>query len=773
MGRAVDTFHPVRAALAAALCVCLRATAFDPAEQVLLADGLYSRGMYEMAAREYANVMTNATVANLDAVLFRLGECQRLTGHGLSAIDVFGQLVARFPQSEFRYRGEFRRAELMVTGGQFPQAVSAFRSLLAGSPPAELRASALYYYGFTQDRLLLTNDAEKAYAELVGSYTNSPFLALACISLGELRERRHADVAGIRALYQQAAAAAPTPRVNAEALFKLGSLGTRSGSHAAAADAFSELLTKHPADERVVSNRLAIAWAFHNAGRFPQALQLAREGGAAVAGEPQAEWFYLRANALRRTDHAAEARATYEDLLRRHAGSPLAPHAAFELATLLFAAGKHAEVVALGAMLSPTNGVSDVSWMLAESHAALKQVDAAAANFARLVETAPADPRAPLAAYRRGAVLEEAGRADEAARAYRDLVARYPTHAMAADALARAAGLALKAGRREEAIADWSALARQHPQYPGLDGILLAQAQAEAHLGRDKDAIATLGTLIASTPKSPLQAQAHYLRGALMEKGGDLQAAAFHYAAAMASKPQAELARTIQLRRVAVLQRQEKPADAAAVLQGLIAGGGSTSLPPAQVEWLVRWQLLQKDHAAAETSAGALLGLAGDDPSRATAWFLAGRARQGRGDMAGARKAYESALARTNAPGREAIEARLHLGECALADKDPAGAATAFARAAEQASTDALLDLRARCYHGLGLAALAREQWNEAARYFMSVAVLFEDPELTPECLARAAAAFGRAGQPAEQQKAVEELKRRYPESSWARQQET
>jgi TolA-binding protein len=78
-----------------------------------------------------------------------------------------------------------------------------------------------------------------------------------------------------------------------------------------------------------------------------------------------------------------------------------------------------------------------------------------------------------------------------------------------------------------------------------------------------------------------------------------------------------------------------------------------------------------------------------------------------------------------------------------------------------------LISFRAKSYYGLGQVAAGREQWEQAARYYMSVAVLFDDPQLTPECLFRAAEAFGKIGREEDRTKALEELKTRYPDSRW------
>ena len=73
------------------------------------------------------------------------------------------------------------------------------------------------------------------------------------------------------------------------------------------------------------------------------------------------------------------------------------------------------------------------------------------------------------------------------------------------------------------------------------------------------------------------------------------------------------------------------------------------------------------------------------------------------------------------------------------------------------------MDIRARSYFGLGRAAEMGEDWNRAARYYLGVGILFDDPEITPESLHRAAIALGRAGRNEERARALEELKERYP----------
>lgn len=752
--------------------LALPSRALDAAEQMQFADGLYSRGLYELASTEYRALLTNAATTARDAATFRLAECQRQLGNKDSAVQLYGELVAKFPQSEFRFRGEFRRAEMQITAGDFPKAVEYFRALLAANPPPDVRGPCLYYSGFAHDRIARTNEAEAAYAELVAKFPQSPFYSLASVSLGELKEKRGAPAAEPRELYTKAAAAAASPRVGAEALFKLADLEFRNRNYAASADAYTKLQATYPADERTTANQLAIAWANHNASRFPAALQIANASLPAAPEAQRAEWLYVKANCERQLKQDEAAIRDYTDMIQRFPTSPLATAAAQENAVLLFQKNRHADVLALAASLAPATGPANVDalWMLAESYTAQKQPAPAIAGYRRLIDSFPQNERAPLSLFRIGKLQQQNNQPDEASVTFRAFAKSFPQHTLAADALAASAECLLKIGRKDAAVADWAALAAGYTSFTALDQAIFAKAQAEVDLGKIPEAKKSLEQFIQLCPKSPLLAKARYTLGALQEKSGELDPAAYNYAVALALKPDADLTQTLQFRRIAVLQRQGKNDDAAAMLQPMLASPALAKIPSPQLDWLARWQISKHNHAAAEEAARHLTARTDAPALQISGHYLAGLAQQAQKKMPDARLSFETVIAATNiVSNRETIEAFQHLGEVLLALNDAPGATAAFSRAAEQASTDATLAIRARSYHGLGLATAAQGKWEEASRYFMSVAVLFDDPALTPECLHRAAEAFAKQNKISEQQKTIEELKRRYPDSEWAK----
>ena len=56
-----------------------------------------------------------------------------------------------------------------------------------------------------------------------------------------------------------------------------------------------------------------------------------------------------------------------------------------------------------------------------------------------------------------------------------------------------------------------------------------------------------------------------------------------------------------------------------------------------------------------------------------------------------------------------------------------------------------------------------RGNFEEASKAFMGVALLYDDPAITPRALKKAATAYQRAGKNAEADKVVRQLKEKYP----------
>ncbi len=758
--------------LSAALAAGLAATAsaLDVGEQMQFADGVYARGLWDVALKEYEVALGQVTNTPDEAmVLYRMGECHRSLGRTNEAETLYARAGAVPAGGDFRVRAGMRRVEFMESAGRLPAAVSLASELMRLGPTGDLAAACRYTLGSLQERLGRTNEAAAAYEAILRQHAGSPYAAFAALAMGNIAVRQDPAAARAAEFYGYAASNAPAPRAGAEACFQLAELYFRQRQFDRSARAYERLMALYPDDERVADSRLQLAWASHHAGSFAEALALCDNALKAGAADRESEWLYLKANCERQLSQREAAVRTYDVLLRKFPSGELADMAGYERALVLFQLGRFPEALQQARSLRPNARTQkDVYWLLAECGAALNDNAAAAQNYGLLVDKFPQSDLAPDAMYRLAHLLQKKGDLLPAAEWFNRLASGFPTNALAPQALFAAGVCENKAGKPDAALRDWARLVGTYPQSRFTEEALYRKGLLETNLKRDEAALATWRELLRRYPASAFLADAQFWSGVLLEEGGQLDAAEASLRAALAAHPAAELETRARYRLSLVLQRRNQPDEAAALLQGLLTSAVTNRLAPELLEWLVDYQLQRKDYAKAAEAAGLLAQRADTEAWQQIAWCLNGKALEGTGRTNEARAAYEKA-AGFGVKTQAAADARLRLGEMALQAKDYAAARASFEAAAALSSADTLVAIRVRAYAGIARTLKAQGDLDGAARHFLSVGVLFDDPVLVPECLHEAAAAYATLGRADESAKIVRDLVARYPESDWAR----
>jgi TolA-binding protein len=482
-------------------------------------------------------------------------------------------------------------------------------TLIDRKPPKDILASSLYYSGYAHLRLQKPDEAAKAFRRVVNEFPESPFFSFACVSLAEVYAKKQQPSQEIAELYRKVTRSPATPRVGAESWFQLGQLAFKDKDYAKASEAFEQLLMRYPQDERAAQGRLQAAWSFFHSKRAADALKIAEGALPRAAEEQRAEWYYLIANAQRVLGQHQEARKSYEQVLRSPGREDLARSAAYEQALLAFEDKDYAAVLQLLGNLEPAPEIaSDVLWLVAESHAALNQGDLAIAKFKALAEQFPGTERAVNADFQRARLLQESKQWNAASDLYRGVAKSGQAGELAPRALQASAYCREQAGQKEEALQDLAQLAEKHAGFAGMDDVLYQKALREMELGRDEPARATLDRLLKEFPKGKMAGEGHYLRGILMERSGDFEISEFHYRSALLFKPDARREADIQFRRAAVLQRQGKNAEAAAIIHALLSGNAVLEIPAPLLEWVARWNLENGKFAEADLAATRLAG---------------------------------------------------------------------------------------------------------------------------------------------------------------------
>ncbi len=201
---------------------------------------------------------------------------------------------------------------------------------------------------------------------------------------------------------------------------------------------------------------------------------------------------------------------------------------------------------------------------------------------------------------------------------------------VAADAAARIAAIDFAAGRTTEALArldDILAKERNNLRARLLKARILVSDPAR--LG---EALAEVDSALSGTPRS---APAHYMRGVLLAARREYSEAEKAFAEAIGLQPKAVAAQLRIAEVYLALGRPDRAVEFAGTAVRLADSVEARAI-------LARAHLMQNDVAAAERALAPVLRLPQHSPD---VQVLAGNIRAGRGDAAGARAAFEKALA--------------------------------------------------------------------------------------------------------------------------------
>ena len=759
--------------LLAGLCV----SGADPVElqdRLQLADGLFRRSLFELAAREYAALAETPDVPGLDNVLFRLGECHRRMKRAAEAESAYKRLIEAFPSSPNVSRAYLQRALLLLDagGGSLETAAAFFEKLTAPEVPPEVRSAALYHLGTALERLNRPAEALARYGQLCKEYAETDYgmyaglrTAWLLTQTGKPEDRRRA-----MGIYLELAHKAKDPKVAEEAVYFAAQSALIDTHYEESANLFQMLRTKYPASPRVAESALAAGWANYYAGRYKEASELL----GLILGNAQhparEEVLYLKANCLRQLEQRAEAVEVYARQLAAFPEGRLAKQAWYEKLSTLYRDGKYQEVLRVSAQLAqPPEAYADhVYWMNGESAIALQQNDAAVQNCRLLVDKCPKSPFVKDALYRLGWLLQKQEAWESASSWYLQVAARFPDDPLASKALYSSGVCLARLGRGEAALRDWTALLTKYPDSGEVAETLYQKAMEELRAKNARAAGATLDERMRRFPADARKAEVLYWRASVYRQVDDFAEAEKLFRACLAATPSKEFEREAMLELGMILQQVGRKAEAAAFFQKLLDAPIAEKLGVDRLAWLAEFQLEQKQPEAAAQAAKTMIALKPDKGWTQTAWTLLGRIHRSKGERDPAIHAFTEALG-TGASTAYGAEAALRLGELLTEAGRFDEADRQLNDAAARAASPELLGLRAHAYAGLARNAEQKGDETAALRYYMSVGILFDDAALVPEALHKAAALLDKVGRAKEAAALREELRARYPASPLAK----
>jgi TolA-binding protein len=496
--------------------------------------------------------------------------------------------------------------------------------------------------------------------------------------------------------------------------------------------------------------------------KFSQVLDSYAKSTNTPGDETRPSVMLLVANSYRQLGKQQKALELYNQLIRIYSNTPEAYDARYQRLVSLDATKDPSLVAEVDSYLAtgPGRDRADKAKLLkAQTLFQQKRFEPAARLYLELTNSSLADPYKADCYYAAGFSFLQLNDNQSAIHAFTGLIDKFPKHRMTSKALLKRALLFQEAKNLPGALNDFNKIIADYPASAETETALL---QKGLTLGQQADypqMTVTFRQLLKDYPNSSGAAQANYWIGWAAFEAKRYEEAVAPLSKARQLNPD-EFAEKTTLRLILCYQNLHKKTEAAQEVDGFIQkdlqrvsmvldvcrwlgsefyndnsfapaakyfGLMTKNTEPDKVDkgiWLNYAKSLNdlKEYQDANAAISHYLELATDPADRAQGFLVLSSAQLGSKDLDGANKSAEQALS-LQPEGRLNAEARMLIGDVAS----------------------------------------ARGNYENAARSYLSVALLYEDPEVTPRALEHAYEAFQKAGNEPQATKTLSELKSRFP----------
>lgn len=730
--------------------------------QYNLATQFYVRKEYEQAAPQYERYLGQYPAgAKRQAALWWLGECYRTLGRPAAARSSYQNLIVAHLEGEFVGPANYRLATMDFADKDYRTAVGRFQRAASLAKADDVRLSSRYFEALCLENLNRRDETREVYEDILAIVANNPYRDEAHLALARLAiAQKHPNDAFKQ--YEALSREASKPALQAESALKAGLLARELDQN----DAAEALLTRAadaPGASAAVRTDALLArlHLLYETNKYQPALELYNASAAALPGASQAEATLIAASSQRQLGKHAEAQLLYARIVAEFPASPQAPEARYQRIISLYASNAP-EFVREADNYLLSNPAADKADQvrLMKADMLFKRADYAGAAVAYAgLEGAgnlPAKYKAE-AAYRLGYCYSQTKQPDKTIAAFTKFLRGYRDHPFASKALVQRAVAFQQLKNYPSALADYTEVIEEHRGAKEREIALQQKALIQGQQEDGRGMADTFRKLLKDYPKTDAAGQANFYIGRAAFDAKDYAGALVSFEAARRADPKEYGARASLLIVLGDFQLKDK-AKLGPEADDYLKSGAQPAIPSEVLFWLGSQEVEDKEYARAERH----LAAAAESKTNKTpeTWLALARTQllleKWDPALASSRRYLEAA---DREPASRAVgllaQGDAQLGAAKFDD------AQKSADEAMQLQPEGLLNARARLLGGR--IAFARGDFEAAGKSFMSVAVLYDDADITPQALRQAAAAFGKAGKPAEAAKAIEELKSRFP----------
>jgi TolA-binding protein len=739
--------------------------------QLDYANGLFTRKLYDLAAPEYQKYLDDYPGRSGRAnAYFSLGECYRNLGRNSGARTNLQKVLNDYTDSEFAGPAAYALAETAFADKDYSAALPLFHRSAGKSKEPAVALSAHYFEARCLESLGRKEEAANIYAEVAEAGNPNPFREDARTTAASIFAARGRKIDALKQ-YEALANEAQKPTLKAESAVRGGMIALELAQadkgkiDKVMADRAAALLQKGRIQADAGKFRAIAQVGFRRlqfqTGQYAQLLADYKKELDKLPDAAQAEVLLLAANSERQLGNSKEAEALYRRIIANYPDREEAKDAAYQRLINVYNSDPAALVSAVDEFLAtnPTSDRGDQAKLL-KAEAFYKQQNCAEA--APIYEELRASQLPPRlrgeAAYKLGLCHSQAKNIPGVIEAFTYYVQNFSQDPQVPAALAQRALAYEQDKNYTGAIADLNTIVTKYPKAHEREAALQLKALILGQQGNSKAMVETFRQLLREFPKSSVAAQAQYYIGKAAFESKDYKGAL----AALNAARQLNKEDYYNLASLRIILCHFYLKDRIALtkeVNGFMANSPNTNVPPEVLEWLGIGYYNEKNFQVAEKYLGALRKIENPGNVKPDYLFYLGDAATKLKNLPEAEDAFSKYLEAAKDPAGKA-KVLLALGAVKISAHKPDEAQ----KIAEEIMTlqpEGRVNAEARLL--AGEVQLERGNFDDAGKAFKGVALLYDDPAITPRALDKAALAYRQAGRTEEADRLSHELHERYP----------
>jgi TolA-binding protein len=740
--------------------------------QLDYANALFSRKLYDLAVPEYEKFLSQYPGAPGRAgAYFYLGECYRALNRTSAARTSFQGVLDNYGDSEFAGPASYGVAEILFTQKDYNGALTLFHRAAAKSKESALALSARYFEARCLENVDRKDEAQNLYQQVIEAKNPNPYREDARLAAGTIALARGRKADALRH-YEALANETQKPALKAEATVRAGMvavdlLQTEKGKmDKAMADKAMSLLQKgrslpEAGRWRAVAE-VGLLRLQYQSGQYDKVLAEFKRGQDQIPEEVRAEMMLIVGNSQRQLGHTKEADDVYRQIISKYPDREEAKDAQYQRLINFYNTNAPSLLSEIDDYLksNPTPERADQAKLLKAEHYYKEQKFAEAAPiYAELRASHLSSKLRSEAAYKLGWCYVQLKDGTQIIDAFGYFVKGFPESPQVPSALTQRALAYQESKNYDAAIEDLNTLLAKFPAAKEREAALQEKALILGQQDNANGMADAFRQLLKEFPKSSVAAQANYYIGTAAFDAKDYKGALAPLdAARRLNKDQYNNLATLRILS-AFFYLKDRAALTREVDNFITANSGGR-VPAEILEWLGIEYYNEKNYTAAEK----YFSLLGQSESLGNVkpdfWFYLADTETKLKNFAQAESAYEKYLQVATDPAAKA-KTLLALGATKISTHKPDDAQ----KIAEEIMTlqpEGRVNAEARLL--AGDVQVERQHFDEAGKAFMGVALLYDDPAITPRALQKAADAYQKAGKKEEADRVAKQLREKYPD---------